>query len=153
MIALRFLSSPLQAAVLLSLSAMLAITVLAVARRGLLSMRYTLGWVFVAFCIAVGGSLGGLIEPIADTLNVSSGVLAAGVAATMLLVITVQLSISVSGLTEANRSLVEALALAEARNRADHEELERRAASTSSGIQPQQDGQDHSEVPRDIVAE
>lgn len=111
--------SPEFAQVLLILAGALglAVEVVSLARRGLLSLRYTLGWMFVATCTAVLGVASGLVEPVADTFNMTeTGLLLAGTASVLLL-ITVQLSISASGLQEAVRNLAEAHALLEERVR------------------------------------
>lgn len=95
----------------------LAATVLLIARRGVLSMRYTIGWLFVAACLALGGLLSWLAEPIADFLDVEPIAIVVAVAMIALLAITVQLSISVSGLTAAARTLAQSNALLEQRVR------------------------------------
>jgi hypothetical protein len=92
-----------------------AAAILLIARRGILSMRYTIGWLFVAACVAVGGLLGWLIDPLADALDVEPVMIVVAVAMMALLAITVQLSISVSGLTEASRTLAQSNALLEQR--------------------------------------
>lgn len=78
-------------------------------------MRYTIGWLFVAACIATAGLLGWPIGPLADALNVDSVFIAMAMATAALLAIAVQLSISASGLTENVRTLAEAVALLEQR--------------------------------------
>lgn len=108
-------SRPAQVLAIVAVAVCLTLVVLSLARRGQLSMRYTLGWIFVAVCISIGGLFGGLVKPIADALGVHPSVLVVGVAATGFLAITVQLSISVSGLTEANRALAESVAILRAR--------------------------------------
>ncbi|WP_373071029.1 DUF2304 domain-containing protein [Gemmatimonas sp.] len=108
-------SRPGQIIVISIVSVCLSLIVLSMARRSQLSMRYTLGWIFVAICVAIGGLFGGLVEPFANALDVDSAVLVAGVTATGLLAIAVQLSISVSGLIEISRTLAESLALLQER--------------------------------------
>jgi hypothetical protein len=80
-------------------------------------MRYTIGWLFVAACLALGGLLGWLVEPIADFLGIEPIAIVVAVAMIALLAITVQLSISVSGLTAAARTLAQSSALLEQRVR------------------------------------
>lgn len=89
--------------------------ILLMARRGIMSMRYTLGWFFVAGCLIIGGALGRFANPLARALGVEpiSVILAIGM--TALLAITVQLSISASGLTELVRTLAESQAILEER--------------------------------------
>jgi hypothetical protein len=92
-----------------------AVLIVFIARRGNLSMRYTLGWLFVATCVVLGGLFSGLVGWIGDTLDVEpAAVVLTGVMAGFL-GITVQLSISVSGLTEAVRTLAELNAILEER--------------------------------------
>ena len=92
-----------------------AALIILIARRGILSMRYTLGWLFVAGVVIVGGVVSGLVEPVADALGVDPATLIVGCATVGLLGITVQLSITVSGLTELARTLAESHALLEER--------------------------------------
>lgn len=87
--------------------------IVVLARRGRLTMRYTLGWLFVAGCIIAGGLFSGLVAPVADVLGVSEAALIIAVATLGLLGLTVQLSITVSGLIEYVRTLAEAHALLE----------------------------------------
>jgi Uncharacterized conserved protein (DUF2304) len=92
-----------------------AFLILSMARRGIISMRYTLGWFFVSLCVVLGGIFGRLANPIGRILNIEpiSIVLAAALAG--ILAITVQLSITASGLTERIRTLAESHALLEER--------------------------------------
>jgi hypothetical protein len=87
--------------------------IVVIARRGKLSMRYTLGWLFIAGCITLSGLLGGLFDRIASTIGIDTPALIVAVAALALLGITVQLSITVSGLTENVRTLAETCAILE----------------------------------------
>jgi low affinity Fe/Cu permease len=91
------------------------LVILVLARRGLLSMRYTLGWLFVAACIIVGGLLSWMVEPVAKLLGISATALVLATATAALLGLTVQLSITVSGLLEYVRILAESHALLEER--------------------------------------
>jgi hypothetical protein len=111
--------SPEIAQILLIVTAaiVLALLVAALARRGLLSLRYTLGWMFVAAIGAIFGIASGLVRPVADAFNMTeTGLLLALTAATLVL-ITIQLSITASGLHEAVRTLAESHALLEERVR------------------------------------
>lgn len=89
--------------------------ILLISRSGRLTMRYTLGWLFVGVCIMIGGLLTGVIGPVADFVGVSPNALVITVAAIALLGLTVQLSITVSGLLEQARTLAERSALLEQR--------------------------------------
>lgn len=114
-IAVSVWSRPVQVLAVVVVSISLVVVALLLARRSLMSMRYALGWIFVAVCIAIGGLFGGLVTPVADVLDIHSTVLIVGVAAGGFLALTVQLSISVSGLTETNRALAESIAILQAR--------------------------------------
>ena len=94
-----------------------ALMIVFLARRGRLSMRYTLGWLFVAGSVMLGGLFAGLIDPVASWLGVSSSTVIIGLVTVTLLAITVQLSITVSGLTEQVRTLAEGQAILEERIR------------------------------------
>lgn len=85
--------------------------VIALARRQLISFRYTLGWIGLSFIGMLGAALTPLVEPVAEAFGMSpTGVLLAG-ATVVLLVITLQLSVSVSGLQAQVREVAEAHAL------------------------------------------
>ena len=92
-----------------------AVVILLIARSGRLTMRYTLGWLFVGMCIMIGGLSTGLVGPLADFVGVSSNALVITIATIALLALTVQLSITVSGLLEQARTLAEGTALLEQR--------------------------------------
>jgi hypothetical protein len=89
------------------------VLIVLIARRGILSMRYTFGWLFIACCIILGGLFGGILNHLASAIGVEPFVLVISLAAVGLLAITVQLSITVSGLTESVRTLAESVALLE----------------------------------------
>lgn len=118
-----------QISLLVAVGTAFALLIVLLARRGLLSMRYTLGWLFVAACILIGGLLYGLIGPIATWFGVSAAQLVLGSISLALLGLTVQLSITVSGLTEQVRILAESAALLRERIERDRAEL----SSGSSG--------------------
>ena len=90
--------------------------IISIARKGILSMRYTVGWLFIASCIVVSGVLGGLVTRIAKAMGIQPVVLVTAVAGITMLSITVQLSITVSGLTERVRTLAERCAILEERD-------------------------------------
>lgn len=95
----------------------LALLIILLARHQLLTLRYVLGWIFVAAAIAASGALTGVAEPIADELGLRPEEFFLGVAFFLLLLIAVQLSITASGLTEMVRNVCESMALAEERIR------------------------------------
>jgi len=98
-------------AITVVLGLMFAVAVVLIARRGILSMRYTVGWLFVAACVVAAGLLGRWIKPIASALDLDPALVLLGLASFSLLLLTVQLSITVSGLTERARTLAEAHAI------------------------------------------
>jgi hypothetical protein len=89
--------------------------VFALSRRGLLSLRYALGWMAVStllLLVALGIALVGGID---KTLPFTPTGLISAVGLGFVLLITLQLSISLSGHQEAIRELSEANALLEER--------------------------------------
>jgi hypothetical protein len=106
-------------------SGLFVVIVLALARRGWLSMRYTVGWLVVAICVFVAGVGAGLASPLADALDTEPVyvIIAGGILA--LLLILLQLSVSASGLIESVRVLAEKVALLEEQlRRLQHERSE-----------------------------
>lgn len=105
------MTNPATIAITVTVGLLFAVVVVLIARRGILSMRYTLGWLFVAGCVVASALLGRLIKPIASALDLDPALLLLGFASLALLCLTVQLSITVSGLTERARTLAEAHAI------------------------------------------
>lgn len=100
----------LQALVAASFGSVLLVIIVRLSRRGLLSFRYTAGWIGVC-CIGIFSALFvPIIEPISKLLGLSPSALLALAALTLLLVITVQLSISISGAQKHLQNLTEELA-------------------------------------------
>jgi len=100
--------------------------VFGLARRGSLSLRYGLGWMGVSILLIVTALFLALIGGISDSLPLTPTALLAGVGFGFLLLITLQLSISLSGHQEAIRELSEANALLEERlARVEQRERER----------------------------
>lgn len=91
--------------------------VVVLARRQLITLRYAIGWTAIAITAVLGAALTPLVQPLAAVFGMSpTGVLL--VAATVaLLGITVQLSVSVSGLQSQLRDVAEANALLDRRVR------------------------------------
>ena len=93
----------------------LALLVLFIARKHLLSLRYTVGWVVLSVVLTLSALLSQFVEPLANAVGMTAtGVLLALASGTLLL-ICIQLSISVSGLSSQLRELTEANALLGAR--------------------------------------
>jgi hypothetical protein len=103
--------------VLSIVGALFAVTIALLARQRLLSLRYTLGWFFVAVALLAAGALTGVIDPLAKDLGVEGTELLLGMALVLLLLIAVQLSITASGHAEMLRTMAESQALAEERLR------------------------------------
>ena len=98
-------------------------TVFALSRRGLLSLRYALGWMAVSTLLVIVAIAIALVGGIGKSLPFTPTGLIAVVGLGFLLVITLQLSISLSGHQEAIRELSEANALLEERlSQVEHHE-------------------------------
>jgi hypothetical protein len=93
---------------------LLALTV-SLTRRGLLSLRYGLGWIIVSGTIVVGAILFGFVKPLSQRLGTTPTGALLGAIGAFLLLLALQLSISLSGLQSAIRDLSEAQALLDAR--------------------------------------
>jgi hypothetical protein len=89
--------------------------VFALSRRGLLSLRYALGWMAVSTLLVLAAVVIGLIGGVGKSLPFTPTGLIAVVGLGFLLMITLQLSISLSGHQEAIRELSESNALLEER--------------------------------------
>jgi len=88
----------------------MATSVYMLARRGLLSFRYTVGWLLLClFGITAGASVQ-IVQPLADKLKVTPAALLSINAVFLFLAICVQISISISGMQEQIRRLTEEVA-------------------------------------------
>jgi hypothetical protein len=85
--------------------------ILSVARRQLISFRYTIGWLVLCAVTLLGAVLVPIVEPIAKFLKVDPFTIVGGSAFVVLLVICIQLSISISGLQRQLFELNEVVAL------------------------------------------
>jgi hypothetical protein len=98
------------------------LVVFELSRRGLLSLRYALGWMGVSALLVAAGVALVLVGGLSDSLPFTPTGLLAGVGLAFVLLITLQLSISLSGQQDAIRELSEANALLEERvHRLEHE--------------------------------
>ncbi len=106
------MSYALRQALLIGLGgAVFAGIIVLLARRQLISLRYALGWTLISFTGLLGAAVTPLVTPLAAAFGMSpTGVLLAG-ATIVLLGITLQLSVSVSGLQAQVRDVAEAHAL------------------------------------------
>ena len=89
--------------------------VLVLSRRGVLSLRYALGWMGVSILLIGGAVALALLGGVSASLPVTPTGLLAVVGFAFLLLIALQLSISLSGHQEAIRALAESAALVEER--------------------------------------
>ena len=92
-------------------SALLGLGVYWLARRQLLSFRYTAGWLALFGVGALSSALVPVAQPLARLIDVTPGVIVSAAGVLTLLAICVQLSISISGLQEQVRILSEEIAL------------------------------------------
>jgi hypothetical protein len=98
------------------------LVVFELSRRGLLSLRYALGWMGVSALLVAAGVALVLVGGLSDSLPFTPTGLLAAVGLAFVLLITLQLSISLSGQQDAIRELSEANALLEERvHRLEHE--------------------------------
>jgi hypothetical protein len=98
------------------------LVVFELSRRGLLSLRYALGWMGVSALLVAAGVALVLVGGLSESLPFTPTGLLAAVGLGFVLLITLQLSISLSGQQDAIRELSEANALLEERvNRLEHE--------------------------------
>lgn len=88
-----------------------SIVVAVLARRQLISLRYALGWTLISFMGVVGALVTPLVRPVAETFGMSATGVLLATATIVLLGITLQLSVSVSGLQAQLRDVAEAHAL------------------------------------------
>ncbi len=80
------------------------------ARKGLITFRYAVGWMGISLVLLAAVLISGTFESLANYFNVSTGVFISIAATVLLLGITVQLTISISGVQERTRRIVEELA-------------------------------------------
>ena len=110
------MSSTVKQALLITIGGVgLAAIILLLARRRLISLRYTLGWLAVATTVTVSSLFAGLVKPVADRFEMSPTAVFLASATVLLVGISIQLSISVSGMQNQIRQLAEANALLSAR--------------------------------------
>lgn len=101
----------LQGIIIGATSAFLGLGVYLLARRQLLSFRYTAGWLTLFGVGALSSALVPAAAPLASLIDVTPGVVISAGGVLTLLAICVQLSISISGLQEQVRVLAEEVAL------------------------------------------
>lgn len=100
-----------QALVLAFGGLVIALVILRLARRRLLSTRYAIGWLSVGLLVAVAAALMPFVGRIGRLANMTPTAVLLTMSSLLLLAISVQLSISVSQLQERLRTTAEAHAL------------------------------------------
>ena len=80
------------------------------ARLQLLSFRYTIGWLVLSIFGGIAGISAPLAAPIADLIGISTGVFIGLLVVAFLVCLCIQLSISISGLQQQTRTLIEKVA-------------------------------------------
>jgi hypothetical protein len=93
------------------IAVLLGTFILAIARRHLISFRYTIGWLGLCVVTFLGALLVPVVEPVARFLKVDSFTVVGGSAFIILLAICIQLSISISGLQRQLHEVNEVVAL------------------------------------------
>lgn len=88
----------------------LAISVIGLFRRGQLSFRFAIGWLGVASVGLLASLFIPVTDPVAELLDLSAPALLALIVSFFLIMITVQLSISISGLQKQIRALASEIA-------------------------------------------
>lgn len=104
-----------QAFIILLGGASFAVLVLVLARRGLLTLRYTLGWLGVAGCVVALVALSGVVRPLAAAVGITATGVLLGAASSILMLITLQITVTLSALRDMVQTLTEAHALLEER--------------------------------------
>jgi hypothetical protein len=93
----------------------LLVVVFLLARRGLLSLRYALGWMAVSLVLLGGALILALMGGISHSLPITPTGLLSAIGLAFVLAVCLQLSISLSGHQEAIRQLSESTALLDER--------------------------------------
>lgn len=103
------------------LSVVFITLVVVLARRQMLTFRYAFGWFVVFFISGTAGLFVPLVEPIADVLQVAPSMVFVGLVIVALLLISIQLSISISGLQRKLQDLAEKVALMQRQDQRDQQ--------------------------------
>ncbi len=92
-------------------SLILVFIIYKISKRQLLSFRYTIGWLLFAGLGVTSGALIPMAQPISNLIKVTPTALLSIIAALILTMICIQLSVSISGLQRQIRRLTEEIAL------------------------------------------
>lgn len=103
----------IQTVTIAAIAVCFGLLVISLSRRGLLSFRYTIGWLALLSIALLAGLLTFVAGPVASVIGTTEGVIVSAAAVLVLLLICIQLSISVSGLQKQVRSLAEHIAILE----------------------------------------
>jgi hypothetical protein len=109
--------SALHAVLLAAISMILVIGVFLLMRRGLLAVRYGIGWAAIGILGIVLSPTLVLLDPLASALGLTVAGLAIAVGVGFLVLVCLQLSITLSGMQEQMRTLAEFAAVADAHAR------------------------------------
>ncbi len=103
-------------------------------RKGLLAIRYGLGWAVIAVVAIVCAPAIALLEPLASILGLTVPGLAIAVTVGFLVLVALQLSITLSGMREQVRALAEFAAVADAQAREAAQFARSDSASGGGGV-------------------
>ena len=109
--ALRVSRQAIQILEVAIIAVLMGIFILSIARRQLISFRYTIGWLGLCAVTLIGALLVPVVEPVARFLKVDPFTVVGGSAFLILLAICIQLSISISGLQRQLHDVNEVVAL------------------------------------------
>lgn len=102
-----------QALILAASGILLVVVIIALVRRRLITTRYALGWLAIALFVVLGAAFTNAVSSVGDISGMTPTAVFLAVATVVLLAITLQLSISVSGLQAHVRDITESQALLE----------------------------------------
>lgn len=123
--------SAFHALLLALVGALLLLIVFVLMRKGLLAIRYGLGWALIGLVAIICAPAIALLEPLASVLGLTVPGLAIAVAVGFLILVALQLSVTLSGMREQVRALAEFAAVADAHAR-EAQELARSADDGAS---------------------
>lgn len=109
--------SVLHALLLAAIGLILVVGVFLLMRRGLLAVRYGIGWAVIGILAVVLSPTLVLLAPLASALGLTVAGLAIAVGVGFLVLVCLQLSITLSGMQEQMRTLAEFAAVADAHAR------------------------------------
>jgi hypothetical protein len=102
-----------------AIAVLMGALIFSLAKRQLISFRYTVGWLGLCVVTLLGAVLVPVVEPFAKFLKVDPFTVVGGSALLILLAICIQLSISISGLQRQLHKVNEVVALL--RNKVENE--------------------------------